>query len=35
LIRPAVAQTVTLDAVPQALAALESRDAVGRLVLVP
>jgi NADPH2:quinone reductase len=35
LIRPVVAQTVALDAVPQALAALESRDAVGRLVLVP
>jgi NADPH2:quinone reductase len=35
LIRPAVARTVRLDAVPQALAALESRDVVGRLVLVP
>jgi NADPH2:quinone reductase len=35
LIRPVVARTVGLDAVPQALHALESRDVVGRVVLVP
>jgi NADPH2:quinone reductase len=35
LVRPVVARTVGLDDVPQALAALEARDAVGRLVLVP
>lgn len=35
LIRPVVARTVGLDDVPQALSALENRDVVGRLVLVP
>ena len=35
LILPSVAQTVGIDAVPQALSALEKRDVVGRLVLVP
>lgn len=34
-IRPVIARTVALDAVPQALGALESRDVIGRLVLVP
>ena len=35
LIRPLVGQTVSLDAVPGALRALEDREVVGRLVLVP
>lgn len=34
-IRPIIAQTMGLEAVPQALSALENRNAVGRLVLVP
>ena len=33
-IRPVVARTVALGAVPQALSALENRDVIGRLVLV-
>jgi NADPH2:quinone reductase len=35
LIRPLVAQTVGLDAVPQALSDLDQREVIGRLVLVP
>jgi NADPH:quinone reductase len=35
LIRPLVAQTVGLDAVPRALSDLEQREVIGRLVLVP
>ncbi len=34
LIRPTIARTVGLEAVPQALGMLENRDAVGRLILV-
>jgi NADPH2:quinone reductase len=34
-IRPAVAETVGLDGIPAALAALEARQVQGRLVLVP
>jgi len=34
-LRPVVARTVTLDGVPEALGSLESREVVGRVVLVP
>lgn len=34
-IKPAIARTVTLDGIPEALAALESRSVIGRLVVAP